>query len=69
MDIMKTKINSNLLVHIIDIPEYLLNKEVEIIIREPNNSIIDELYGIASNVPMTLDEIRSERLKGDEIIN
>ena len=44
------------------------NKDVEIVIKEPNNSIIDELYGIAFNVQMTLDEIRNERLKGDKIL-
>ena len=62
MDVVKTRLNANLISTIIQLPASLLNKDVEVTVSECKPSIVDELYGIASNVSMTLDEIRDERL-------
>ena len=62
MDVVKTRLNANLIASIIQLPASLLDKDVEVTVSECKPSIVDELYGIASNVSMTLDEIRDERL-------
>ncbi len=62
MDIVKTRINANLIAPIIELPASFLNKDVEVIVRECKPSIVDELYGIASNISLTPDGIRDERL-------
>ena len=62
MDIVKTRLNSSLIASIIQLPASLLDKDVEVTISECKPSIVDELFGIASSIPMTLDEIRDERL-------
>lgn len=38
------------------LPVYTLDE------KNPRKSVVDELYGIASNVPLSKDEIRNERL-------
>ncbi len=62
MDVVKTRLNANLIASIIQLPSSFLNKDVEVTVSECKPSIVDELYGIAANVSMTLDEIRDERL-------
>lgn len=62
MEIVKTRVNADLLAPIIKLPVSLMGKDVDITITESKKSIVDELYGIASNLDMTLDEIRDERL-------
>ena len=62
MEVVKARLNADLLAPIINIPTSLLGKDVEVTITEPDDDIIDELYGIAANVNMSLDEIRGERL-------
>ena len=62
MDIVKTRLNANLIASIIQLPSSFLNKDVEVTVSECKPSVVDELYGIAANVSMTLDEIRDERL-------
>ncbi len=39
-----------------------ISLDMEEELREYGGSVVDELYGIASNISMTLDEIRDERL-------
>ena len=36
--------------------------KAEALMSECKPSVVDELFGIASNIPITLDEIRDERL-------
>ncbi len=62
MEVVRTRLNANLIASVIQLPPSFLNKEVEVTVSECKPSIVDELYGIASNVSMTLDEIRDERL-------
>ena len=58
----KARLDSNLIASIIDLPASLVGKEVDITITESKPSIVDEFYGIASNIKMSLDDIRDERL-------
>lgn len=62
MDVVKTRVKANLIASIIQLPASLLDKDVEVTISEYKPSIVDTLYGMASNISMTLDEIRDERL-------
>ena len=62
MDVVKTRLNANLIASIIQLPASLLDKDVVVTVSEFRPSIVDELYGMAANVSMTLDEIRDERL-------
>ncbi len=52
---------------VVDKATPFLNKDVEVTVSECKPSVVDELYGIASNVSMTLDEIRDERLAKQRI--
>ncbi len=40
----------------------IMEKDYDITITESKPNIVDEFYGIASNVKMSLDDIRDERL-------
>lgn len=63
MDIARVTVNANKLSAIIPLPTAFTNKDVEVIVREiPETDIVEELYGIASNVKMSEDDIRRERL-------
>ena len=62
MDVVKTRLNANLIASIIQLPASLRDKDVVVTVSEFRPSIVDELYGMAANVSMTLDEIRDERL-------
>ena len=60
------KVNGGLAI----LPMTLANKEVEIIVREfPETDVVDELYGIASDVEMSEDDIRRERLAKYETVS
>ncbi|WP_026653379.1 hypothetical protein [Butyrivibrio proteoclasticus] len=63
MEIVKARLNADLLAPIISIPVSLSGKDVDVIITEANSSIVDGLYGVASDCKMSLDEIRDERLQ------
>ncbi len=64
MDIARIRVNSKKLAAIIPLPVAYADKEVEVIVRDvPETSAIDELYGTASNVRMTDEELRSMRLQ------
>jgi len=63
MDIVRKRVNSDLIASIIPVPSTYVGKDVEVVIREiPTSSIVDELYGTASNVKMTDEELRNMRL-------
>lgn len=61
MEMIKTRLNADLLTPIIDIPASMLGKDVDITIVE-SKSVVDELYGVAANLNMSLEDIRDERL-------
>ncbi|WP_026497122.1 hypothetical protein [Butyrivibrio sp. WCD3002] len=63
MEVVRTTLDADLLSPIISIPFSLKGKKVDVTITEAKKSIVDELYGIASNLDMSLDEIRTERLQ------
>ncbi len=63
MEVIKTTMDADLLSPIISIPFSLKGKRVDVTITEAKRSIVDELYGIASNIDMSLDDIRAERLQ------
>ena len=68
MDIVKKRINANDLLNIISIPNAYIGKDVEVVVRDlPQRSIVDELFGIASNLKMSPDEIRGERIGKYEV--
>lgn len=69
MEVVRQRMNSNLIAEIIALPASFLNKEVEVIVKESakEESIVDQLCGIASNLNMTADEVRSERLRKYEV--
>ncbi len=70
MDIARVTVNANKLSAIVALPMTLANKEVEVIVREiPETDVVDELYGIASNVEMSEDDIRRERLAKYETVS
>lgn len=62
MEVLRTTVDADLLSPIINIPFSLKGKKVDVTITEARKSIVDELYGIASNLDMSLDDIRAERL-------
>ncbi len=62
MEVVKARLNSDLIASIIHLPASLVGKDVDVTISESKPSIVDEFYGIASNVKMSLDDIRDERL-------
>jgi len=63
MDIARVRMDSDKLAAIIPLPVAYTNKEVEVIVREiPPVSIVDELYGTASNVKMSDADLREARL-------
>ncbi len=63
MEVVKATLDADLLSPIISIPFSLQGKKVDVTITEAKRSIVDELYGIASNIDMSLDDIRTERLQ------
>ncbi len=70
MDIARVTVNANKLSTIVTLPLAFANKEVEVIVRElPKTDIVEELYGVASNVKMSEDDIRRERLAKYEAIS
>ncbi|MCR5426533.1 MAG: hypothetical protein K6E81_06870 [Lachnospiraceae bacterium] len=62
MDVVRTRLNASQIASIIQLPDSLINKDVMVTVSECKPSVVEDLYGIASNVSMTLDEIRDERL-------
>lgn len=69
MDLARVTINAKKLSTIVNLPISFNDKDVEVIVREiPQTSVVDELYGIASNVKMSEDDIRRERLKKNEAV-
>lgn len=65
MDIIKRRVAYDKLKTIVDLPTSLYNQELEIIIssiEDENDSIYNQLHGCASNIKMTAEEARAERL-------
>ena len=66
MDTVKTYVDASNLVGFINIPSSLYGKKVEVIVREiPQESptpIADKFAGIASNLGLRTENVRSERL-------
>jgi len=70
MDLARVTVKANKLSTIVNLPISFNDKNVEVIVREiPQTSVVDELYGIASNVKKSRDDIRRERLKKHETIH
>ena len=70
MDIARVTVNASKLSTIVTLPVAFTDKDVEVIVREiPQTNVVDELYGIASNVKMSEDDIRRERLAKHEDIS
>lgn len=65
MEVIKTRVNADLLSPIINIPVTLKGKEVDVVIRESKESIVDDLFGVAEGLDMSLDDIREERLNAE----
>ncbi len=53
MEVLKITVDADLLSPIINIPFSLKGKKVDVTITEAKESIVDELYGIASNLDLT----------------
>ena len=66
MQEIRTKVDAGLLATIITLPETYLGNVLEVTVRvneEKDDDIVKKLCGIASNLNMTSDEIRSNRLE------
>mgnify|MGYP007069932163 CR=1 FL=1 len=65
MQEIRTKVDAGLLATVIALPKSYLGNMLDVTVRVNNkedDDIVNKLCGIASNLNMTSDEIRSERL-------